>query len=430
MEQLDEFLLKLPEFDMTHTYETLGYMNVPAAFDIETTSFYENGEKRCIMYVWQFGINGNVIIGRTWEEFLHLVREMVECYTISLKERLIVYVHNLAFEFQFMRKYFEWYKVFATASRTPLFAVTKDGIEFRCSYSLSGYRLEEVGNQLLKYPVAKMSGDLDYSLIRHTETALTDREIGYCVHDVLVVMAYIQEEIEKNDGNIANIPYTKTGYVRRYCRKAVQGRKKRFKDYRVLMDELTLDPDEYLELKDAFQGGFTHANAKHARKVRFNVDSFDFTSSYPYVMLSEQFPMSKGKRVEVTSLKQLEELCNHYCVLFRAMITGLYATCWNDNYISKSKCTICEGAVVNNGRVVDADRIMITLTDVDYKIIKQTYKIGGLKVKDVIVYERGYLPVKLMKAIIKLYKDKTALKGVKEQESEYLVSKGMLNSCY
>lgn len=431
IDQVDEFLALLPEFPITHTYETVGYMNVPASFDIETTSFYdENGDKAAIMYVWQFGINGNVIVGRTWEEFQVFIREMVECYTISLKERLVVYVHNLSFEFQFIRKYFEWYKVFATDSRTPLFAVTKDGIEFRCSYMLSGFRLEEVGNQLIRYKVKKQTGDLDYSLARTCETLLTDVELGYCVHDVLVVMAYIQEEIEKNENNIANVPYTKTGYVRRYCRKAVQGRKKRFKDYRALMDDLILDPEEYVELKEAFQGGFTHASAKYSGKVCSDVDSFDFTSSYPYVMLSEQFPMSKGRKVEIDSVRDLEDLCSKYCVLFRAKIEGLYANFWNDNYISRSKCRICDGSVTNNGRVVYADLLTITLTDVDYWLIKKTYKFERISVKDVYIYERGFLPVNLLKSIIKLYKDKTELKGVADMESEYLVSKGMLNATY
>lgn len=65
------------------------FLNVPVSFDIETTSFYRDAdgetysydryiklggkdtkmEKCSLMYVWQFGINGFCIIGRTWEEF-------------------------------------------------------------------------------------------------------------------------------------------------------------------------------------------------------------------------------------------------------------------------------------------------------------------------------------------------------------------------
>ena len=51
-----------------------GYIySIPAAFDIETTSIYDvQGEKCGIMYLWGFGINGYVIIGRTWDDFILL----------------------------------------------------------------------------------------------------------------------------------------------------------------------------------------------------------------------------------------------------------------------------------------------------------------------------------------------------------------------
>ena len=62
----------------------------------------------------------------------------------------------------------------------------------------------------MKYKIEKKVGDLDYSLLRHSNTHLTDTELGYCINDVKVVMAYIQEKIE-HDGNIAKIPLTKTG---------------------------------------------------------------------------------------------------------------------------------------------------------------------------------------------------------------------------
>ncbi|WP_442514418.1 hypothetical protein, partial [Pseudomonas promysalinigenes] len=61
------------------------------------------------------------------------------------------------------------------------------------------------------------------------------------------------------------------------------------------MDDLTIDKDTYIQLKRAFMGGFTHANANYSNKVLTDVSSVDFTSSYPSVMISEQFPMSRFK---------------------------------------------------------------------------------------------------------------------------------------
>ena len=194
------------------------YYNLAAAFDIETTSTEVNGEKVGLMYVWQFGLNGRCIIGRTWQEF----KELLNCISIRLglseKRRLVVYVHNLAFEFAFLRKQIKWTKefLFNGDKRKPIYGVAECGVEFRCSYMLSGLSLEIVGKNLLKYPCEKLVGSLDYTLIRHSKTPLTTEEISYCLADIKVVMSYVQETIELY-GSIANVPLTNTGKVRKFC---------------------------------------------------------------------------------------------------------------------------------------------------------------------------------------------------------------------
>ena len=67
-------------------------LNVPCAFDIETSSFYINDEKNGCMYCWQFGLNGLTLLGRTWDEFVELIdylNEFEKVYEASgLKNRL------------------------------------------------------------------------------------------------------------------------------------------------------------------------------------------------------------------------------------------------------------------------------------------------------------------------------------------------------
>ena len=189
------------------------YSNISSCFDIETTSFYENENKRANMYAFVFGLNGKCIIGRTWSDFENIINKLVIKYKLNINKRLVVYVHNLAYEFQFIKDRFKWYKVFCNKPRTPIYAITIDGIEFRCSYLLSGYSLEKVGEKLNKYKVNKKVGDLDYNLIRNSKTPLNDKELGYILNDGLVVMAYIQELLETE--NILQLPITKTGLVKK-----------------------------------------------------------------------------------------------------------------------------------------------------------------------------------------------------------------------
>lgn len=419
--------------------------NVPCSFDIETSSFYlpnDNSsqlEKVAIMYEWTLGINGVVLVGRTWEQFVTVIETISKTLRLNAtRRRLVVYVHNLAFEFQFMRKWFEWDKVFSVDSRKPVYAITTNGIEFRCSYLLSGYNLQKLGEELQKYKVEKMSGDLDYNLIRHSETPLTEKEWKYCENDVRVVMSYIQECIE-NDGNISLIPLTKTGYVRKFCkkqclyegerRKSDEGKKAYWK-YKNLMNALTLTPDEYRQAKRAFMGGFTHANIYHSCEVLENVASYDFTSSYPYCMVAEQFPMGRGQVIEIENASQLETALNLFCCMFDIEFDNIIAIKNYENYISLSRCYNIVEPLINNGRIVKAKLIGTTITEQDFAIIKQYYKWEKCRIYNFRIYKKDYLPTAFVKAILSLYKDKTVLKGVEGKEVEYLLSKGMLNSCY
>lgn len=198
------------------------YIDLPCAFDIETSSFFhssgkEEKEKVAVMYEWTFGILGYIIIGRTWKEFKEMILNIYLQLELFNDYRLVIYVHNLGYEFQFMRKHFEWESIFANKNRQPIYALTTNNIEFRCSYLLSGYRLEIIGEELDKYKIKKLVGNLDYNKIRSPETPLTDKELSYCINDVKVVMCYIVEKLLEYK-TISNIPLTKTGFVRRYVR--------------------------------------------------------------------------------------------------------------------------------------------------------------------------------------------------------------------
>lgn len=444
------------------------YYNVPCSFDIETTSFYvdENGHaidyktkikrqkkdsryepsKCATMYIWQFGINGYIIVGRTWQEFQKLLIDISDYLQLNKKKMLIVYVHNLGYEFQFMRKQLEWLQdengkaeIFSIDLRKPIYARTNTFIEFRCSYLLSGYSLENLGKNLLKYKVNKLKGALDYSLLRHSKTKMTKQEIAYCVNDIKVVMSYIQEEIENNKG-IQNLPLTKTGRVRKYCRDRcfnipnVKNKKKNrnLKFIQNINDLRIRSIDEFNTLKRAFMGGFTHANQWYVGDLLENVSSYDFTSSYPYVMVSEKFPMGKALKVEITE-ENFDTFINSYdkyLSVFDVEFKNLVLVETQDAPLSESKCYVKEGVAKFNGRIIKARRVRTTLTNVDYEVMKKFYKWKEEEIKYAYVYTKDYLPTELVKCILDLYQNKTVLKGVEGQEVNYMQSKEMINSVY
>lgn len=263
------------------------------SFDIETTSYlvlngvaisaeeYENltkkeqeaCEKCSCMYIWMFSINDIVYYGRTWEEFVTFIGRLNE----HVPELKIVFIHNLAFEFQYLKSYFRFKEVMARKSHKVMKAKMEDyNIELRCTLMMTNVRLAKLPS-LFNLPVEKMVGDLDYNKIRHPKTKLDDKELGYCENDCLVIYYYIKYEIDTYE-NVKNIPLTSTGHVRRELKNLIR---KDYKYKRLTRKAINTDPHIYNMLCEAFGGGYTHANYTYAGDIIEGVDSWDFTSSYP-----------------------------------------------------------------------------------------------------------------------------------------------------
>ena len=429
--QLDDYI---SHAKMTK-YKKVRYYELVTSFDIESTSTIVDGQKVAFMYIWQFAFENVLVYGRTWQEYQDFTNKLAQILKLDDQRRLIVYVHNLAFEFQFMRKYFEWETVFATDTRNPIKAVTDQGIEYKDSYILAGLNLDHVAKNLHKHKIKKLVGYLDYDQVRTYKTPLTNEELEYCANDIIIVVDYIHEQIDEY-GSITNIPLTNTGRVRRYTKDQCYYNGKKHKGnnqynrYRNYITRLTLDPEEYTMLKDAFQGGFTHANANKMGKLLTNVASYDFTSSYPTVMLTEQYPSSSAFTPEIKNKDDFEFYRQHYLLVFDVKFTKVYPKIKQDHYLSVSKCEVSSDCVTDNGRIYSAESVETTITNIDLDILEHCYTWEHMELGRVLAYEKNYLPKPIIKAILHLYKQKTKLKGIPDKRAEYLNSKGMLNSMY
>ena len=392
------------------------------------------------MYIWMFALNGCVIIGRTWYELILFIYSLKVALDLdTAKRRLVCYVENLGFEFQFMKNRLQWQEMFAMEERRPIKVMCDAGIQFRCSQFLSGMSLDGIGKSLMMFPVKKLAGDLDYSLPRNCETELTKEEMQYCINDVLVLQSYVYEKI-LTDGSIAKIPLTKTGYVRRLCRDNCLYASKdhktnqtgiKFTKYRRLMEKLILTVPEYKLAKRVYQGGFTHGNAYYTDSIiEAPIKSLDFTSSYPYCLIAFKYPMSEGEEYMPQSYKDFTDCLQNYWCMFDVAFRDIEATFYYDHYISKSKCLEIHNETTDNGRIVCADFILTSCTGEDFEIIRQTYKWRKMTIYNFRRYRKYYLPTDFVKTVVDLYKKKTVLKGIEGSEKEYMLSKENLNSLY
>ena len=179
-------------------------------------------------------------------------------------------------------------------------------------------------------------------------------------------------------------------------------------------------------LIEAFAGGYTHANYIYTDEVLKNVDSYDETSAYPYVLVSYRFPMGKFKECRITAR---EDMIENFAYLIRVRFTNINSKYYN-NFISASKCLNFSGAKLDNGRIKSAREITITLTDVDFKFILDTYEVESYEILESYFTKYEYLPKKFIKFVLQKYINKTQYKDVEGKEVEYALEKGKFNSIY
>lgn len=420
------------------TYKRKNYekriIDLYCAFDIETSKIitgYDDSIKNSLpepiydsfMYIWQFQIDDYcTVIGRSWPEYIYFLGKISEHLPDG---KLIIYVHNLSFEFQFLSGIYNFSdkEVFSPKRRKILKCDMMNKFEYRCSYYLTNMSLKKF-TEKMKVKDMKLSGDdFDYSKIRYPWTQLSDEEIQYCVNDVKGLVQALKKNNEVNGDTLLTVPLTSTGYIRRDIKDALRGRE-------VL---LSLNPEEWVELREAFRGGDTHANRFYANKIIENVNSWDRSSSYPDVMVNCQFPMTDFEYMGEVDDKVFNHCISHFACLFRLTLDGNIRLKNRYNgmpYIAYDKSRHVQKPVLDNGRILSADYLEITVTDLDYKIIMKEYVADSIAVKDLRIAKYKKLPKPIIEKMCEYYKIKTELKGIKEKQFEYDKFKNRINSGY
>lgn len=423
----NEFPFEILKKDIVKSGKYKMYHRYPMTFDIETSKIPKDndGHYEAFMYIWQVCIEGNVVFGRRWEELQEFMENVVNAYKLSEEERVVVYVHNLSFEFQFIQDYFKFIDVFAMASRSILTAKTEH-LEFRCSYKLSNMSLAKFIENTPNTLHYKGVDDLDYATVRTPDTELTEVEYGYCFNDVKGLYECVMELLKED--NIATIPLTSTGYVRRDCRNAMNKNKNNRKMF--LRSRLTLL--QYKLLRECFRGGNTASDRYLTNLILKLVGSYDLSSSYPFQMIAREYPLGKWNYGVIPNIKTLEEYNSKYCTIARYTFKSIRL---RDEkpipYIPQSKClALGDDRKIYNGRILHADFLTISMTNIDYDIVKEQYEYDEIAVEEFHYSRKGLLPKELRDTIMYYFEKKSELKGDEEHYYEYMKSKNKLNSIY
>ena len=424
--ELSEFpFFQVPDLTRHAKHKKISYLKVFATFDIETSTVWQDPTRapEGFMYHWQMKIGGAVVYGRTWEEWVELMQELSDWLELSEEKRLVVYVHNLSYEFQFIRDFLKddlgGFEVFATARRTPIYVMCGAGFEFRCSYKLTNMGLEKACQNELGVMHPKAAGDLDYKIVRTSKTPLTDTEFGYCIADVVSLYELIERRLINESDNLDSIPLTSTGYVRRECRNACR-KDKRYRD-RVFLKQ-RMSPEVYTLLKEAGRGGNTHANRFMSARIwdGGSIASFDVVSSYPAQMMLKRYPSTKFTYYgEVESEQEFKKLLGDNACIFRIIMTDVKVKKRvTMPYIPTSKLLQHGSGRYDNGRVLECSWLAMTVTDIDWKIIEAQYNYNELSISDFYISKYDYLPEPIRQQVMSYYRQKTELKAQIEHSAD------------
>ena len=172
--------------------------------------------------------------------------------------------------------------------------------------------------------------------------------------------------------------------------------------------------------------GYTHANWIYADEILKNIDSWDFTSSYPYVLVTHKYPATEFKKCNIKNVKQMS---NRFAYLLVVRFKNIKSKYYN-NFISASKCRNIKGARYDNGRIMYADSFEITLTDVDFRFILESHIYSEYEIIESYFSLYDYLPKTFIEFVLKKYVKKTQYKDVKGKELEYMLEKNKYNALY
>jgi hypothetical protein len=400
------------------------YIDTTCTFDIETT----NGDADGFAYSFQTCIGGLVIVPRYFEDWAELIETLCDKWRVTEKRKLIIYVHNLGYEFTYLIQLLtlRWgdCKALYTKSRKPLTLEFSNGIEFRDSLKLFQKSLARA-TEGCKHE--KLKGDLDYTVYRTPDTPLDDKEFAYCVNDVLGLYEAIERMKKEHGFNAATLPLSNTALVKQEVNKTVN----KDKGFDPIRKALTLTKSQtYLAYK-AMAGGDTHGARWKAGYTFTNCNSYDFKSAHPSQQLLWKFP--SGQPIDLPENTPEEDMNgiidNGMGWVGQVAVSGLHIKdeC-PDPCISVSKCINTEVITdSDNGRVLDTAGTLILFCDSnDWQRIRDGYEYEEMTALDSFAFRLSYLPDSFRMAIFEKFKIKETMKG----SPEYMFSKICVNTIY
>lgn len=415
----------------------------------------------------------NVITGEEIESFFDYSMSQVvdRLKDLSKNKKIVIFSHNLGYEMEFLLR--------ETGANGLVnngldsyglennFSVLRDtheplkiildvfpNIEFRDSLALLNKSVKKLGEDLEKKGLQLPKLDYNYEKIRlpNNKESLTELDYKYNKRDNEIVAYSIYYWIKDNDylEKWDKLPLTFTRNTKNAREKHIINNfsKNHLASLNALKGKELKDYEFYKLEKLVYQGGLTTITKNSMGKIYKDVYSVDFKSSYPNIMVSKKFPLYleentillKGEKANIFYMKHLhkktnEELKKEYIKGYMGLITLYNLKIKSDEYLLPLSFSHCikdsaEGIKLLNGKVLQAEEIMIPINDIQMDIINLCYD-----------YEYYYIDYLYLTTECQRFKEQETdfiLKCFDTKENidkekypiDYMLSKVYLNSLY
>ena len=425
------------------------YLEEAIYLDTETSNNFD--EETCTgfgwIYQWAFHFAGYDCIGRCPDELIHdLEAAVMPSIRAAGAAVCIVYVHNLSYDIQYLKDWliaiYPDFKILAVAAH-KFITFSCGPFEFRCSYKLSNRGLAKWGADL-GIEHQKKSGLIDYHKRRYQDQPLTYEDWLYMLYDIWALRDCVKKQLNIYADDLAHVPLTSTGYVRRDARNRYR---QDLKANRKFFLNSRMDVDVYKALSGAMAGGISHGNRlfedvtvtcdeiyykdPHALprdETIDGIDHYDYRSEYPseeaasdeiYGYPQDKFALwykYRGAGHPIATWEMIDRLSIDNCVLVEVLISDMeikpgislpYAQYYK---FFEGRCPDFGHTILDNGRILKMEgTARIYGTEWDLKWYRKQYNFKYL-IKTIWISPRGPIPTYLRDTIDEFFLKKTVLK--------------------
>lgn len=452
------------------------YSDKPMFLDIESSHNHDPDNPICWIVSIQVLFDDAYHLFRTPEEFIEYITDLSNRMKLSTERRLVIYIHNASYDLSYLLPYIQKYypgkdeRHCIMHGEHKIIQYYQGGLEFRCSYLLSGVSLEKWSKEM-NVEHQKQVGLYDYDAIIYQDTQLDADSLTYDEYDVLAMQECFDKQLEAHGDYIASVPLTSTGYSRRLLRNNCEHDKNYRQEF--FLDNM-LDIDSMLMSLEGYAGGYTHNNRYKKSTVQISyaieegvlkgrIKHRDFRSHYPSQLRT--YPMPWGRPELYYDIRDhasyfalhnhnitIDEIIDMYPDYFCMCAIRIDGMILKDMKItmpfmqrSKMKDMDVKRYLCDNGRLVTCIGSFTTYVDnLTLKILRDQYNFDYTIIQ-VYRFKTKPCPKPIADTIDKLFKDKSDYKIIwKKCQKEYgefhpktieaafrlLQSKKLLNSIY